>query len=142
MRPLFDRSDPLIQSLGDRLNLLRPFQQYWSRAVPAPLSQHSRPADYCDGVLLVWTDSPVWANLARHKERTIIEGFRSCGLKDVHSLRIRVAPPAAKDQHGGKSPRPPFSPAVSNLLQSTAHSIANSDLKNSLLRLAARLRGR
>jgi hypothetical protein len=46
-----------------------------------------------DGVLTVHAESPVWANLLRNTEQSIISALRDSGLSEVRSLRVRIAPP-------------------------------------------------
>lgn len=90
-----DRSgNPVLEEATNRYRALFPLNAAWQRAVDAPLRQHARPAVLRDGVLTVHAESPVWANMLRNSEQSIVASLRESGLDSVQSLRIRISPPS------------------------------------------------
>jgi hypothetical protein len=92
---------------------------------------------HCAGVradgdtLVVFADSPGWATRLRYESPRILPGV------GFRNLRIRVTPPAtAAPQATRGTPTLPATAAA--LLRETAAGIADPDLADTLLRLAAR----
>jgi predicted nucleic acid-binding Zn ribbon protein len=79
----------------DRYRALTPLNTTWTRAVAQPLCRHARPVALKNGTLTVHADSPVWANLLRNTEQSVVDGLRNSGMTEIRSLHIRVSPPPA-----------------------------------------------
>ena len=127
---------------------VKPFREAWQTAAPQACTEHSSPVLYEDGLLTVWVDSPVWASTIRHAQQTIISRLRVLELPPVVSIQIRLAPGFMMSSRYGSSGimhsdgrlaadkyrNKPADEAL-QLLESTARSIHDSDLRASLLRL-------
>ncbi|MBA3562547.1 MAG: DUF721 domain-containing protein [Gammaproteobacteria bacterium] len=61
--------------------------------LPAPVSPHVVSASLQDGVLVVITDSPVWAARVRFEGASVLEGIRATGA-DAQKLVVKVRAPA------------------------------------------------
>jgi len=85
--------DPVLREAAARYRALSPLNAAWQRAVDHPLRQHARPASLRDGILTVHAESPVWANLLRNSEQSLVIALRGAGLDSVRGLRIRISPP-------------------------------------------------
>ncbi|HSH43369.1 MAG TPA: DUF721 domain-containing protein [Arenicellales bacterium] len=85
--------NPVLAEAVDRYRELTPLNTAWNGAVSGPLCRHARPVALRDGVLTVHAESPVWANLLRNSEQSVVSALRDSGLSEVRSLRIRIAPP-------------------------------------------------
>lgn len=85
--------NPVLEEAVDRYRALTPLVTAWNQAVSQPLCRHARPVSLRDGVLTVQAESPVWANLLRNTEQSVVSALRDSGLSDARSLRIRVSPP-------------------------------------------------
>lgn len=85
--------NPVLAEVVDRYRALTPLNTAWHQAVPQPLCRHARPVTLQNGVLTVHAESPVWANLLRNTEQSVIAALGKSGLSELQSLRIRIAPP-------------------------------------------------
>ena len=107
----------------------------WQHAVGENLALHTS-AQIKDDELLVLADSPVFAHAVRSKTASILEFFHRTGLP-MKRLRIRTRPP--------RVPPPPttrhrrlssLTSTVGDLLQKSAASVRDDELRAALLRLA------
>jgi len=85
--------NPVLEEAASRYRALAPLNAAWQQAVAHPLRHHARPASLRDGTLIVHAESPVWANLLRNSEQSILAALRESGLEEVRGLRIRISPP-------------------------------------------------
>ena len=85
--------NPVLAEAVDRYRALTPLSTAWNQAVSQPLCRHARPVALDDGVLTVHAESPVWANLLRNTEQSVVSALRESGLPEARSLRIRISPP-------------------------------------------------
>ncbi len=85
--------NPVLEEAVDRYQALSPLNTAWQRSVAQPLCRHARPVSLQGGVLTIHAESPVWANLLRNTEQSIVAALRDAGLNDVQGLRIRISPP-------------------------------------------------
>lgn len=86
--------NPVLEEVLDRYRALTPLGTAWHQAVPQPLCRHARPVALQDGVLTVHAESPVWANLLRNTEQSVVSALQVAGLPDTRNLRIRISPPS------------------------------------------------
>lgn len=84
---------PVLEEAVNRYHALSPLKTAWQHSVAQPLCRHARPVSMRDGILIIHAESPVWANLLRNTEQSIVAALRDAGLSDVRSLRIRISPP-------------------------------------------------
>lgn len=85
--------NPVLEEAVNRHRALTPLLTAWNEAVSRPLCQHARPVSLQNGVLTVHAESPVWANLLRNTEQSVVSALRGLGLPETRCLRIRIAPP-------------------------------------------------
>lgn len=85
--------NPVLVEAGNRYRAMFPLNAAWQRAIDPPLRQRARPTVLRDGVLTVHAESPVWANMLRNSEQSIVASLRGSGLDSIQSLRIRISPP-------------------------------------------------
>jgi len=86
--------NPVIAEAASRYRALSPLNATWQQAIEPPLCRHAQPVALREGTLTVHAESPVWANLLRNNEQSIVASLRQAGLADVRNLRIRISPPA------------------------------------------------
>ena len=107
----------------------------WQRAVGENLALHTS-AQIKDDELLVLADSPVFAHAVRNKTVSILKYFRRTGLP-MKRLRIRTRPPRVPPPPTTRHRRlSPLTSTVGTLLQKSAASIRDDELRAALLRLA------
>ena len=107
----------------------------WQRAIGENLALHTS-AQIKDDELLVLADSPVFAHAVRNKTVSILKYFRRTGLP-MKRLRIRTRPPRVPPPPTTRHRRlSPLTSTVGNLLQKSAASIRDDELRAALLRLA------
>ena len=107
----------------------------WQHAVGGNLALHTSIQIKGDE-LLVLAASAVFAHAVRNKTVSILEYFRCTGLP-VKRLRIRTRPPRVPPRPAPRHRRPrPLTSTVGKLLQKSAASIRNDELRAALLRLA------
>lgn len=86
---------PVLKEALKRYEALSPLETAWKRAVDGPLRKHARPVALDQGTLTIHCESPVWANLLRNTELSLVSALRDSGLAGVLALRIRIAPTPA-----------------------------------------------
>lgn len=86
---------PVLKEAVQRYEALAPLETAWRRSIDEPLRKHARPVALDQGTLTIHSESPVWANLLRNTEQSVVSALRDAGLTGVRSLRIRIAPPSA-----------------------------------------------
>lgn len=86
--------NPVLQEAVNRYRELTPLSTAWGRSVAEPLCRHARPVALEQGTLTVHAESPVWANLLRNTEQSVVSALRDSGLTGLRKLRVRIAPPS------------------------------------------------
>ena len=129
--------DPTLQQLAQGASDLKSFQRAWGNIVPNPAYNNVRPAFYGHGRLVVWVQSPVWANWTRHRQQSIISRIHEQKLPRVHTLVIRLSPPA-RAQNTVRRSQP--NEKASRMIQQTSRMIADDELRDSLQRLSRTLK--
>ncbi|MCZ6771320.1 MAG: DUF721 domain-containing protein [Proteobacteria bacterium] len=116
-----------LDELDDRLKM----------HVPTPLSKHIRLATIRDGLMVVHADSSAWAAQLRFKTPEILEQLTHDPLfEPIRSIRIRSVSETAP-QAPIRS-RPSISSKTAAALKAQASSIADSAVRDALMRLAMR----
>lgn len=88
---------PALREAVNRYRALTPLNTAWRRSVPEPLCRHTHPVALDRGILNVHAESPVWANLLRNTEHSLVSALQDSGLSGVRSIRVRIAPPQPSD---------------------------------------------
>lgn len=132
----------LVQRMAGRIDDITRLRALWRRVVPAPLCNHTEPLRYEAGALTVRANSPAWGSRLRQQEDDIARRLRAEPmLAALRAITVRVTPPdaapapVAQARHGGP-PKP--SAAAAGLLRDLAEHVKDPNLRDSLLRLAAR----
>jgi len=107
--------NPVLAEAASRCRALTPLNTAWRRAVAADVYRHTRAVDLRGGAMTVHADSPVWANLLRHSERSIVDALQASGMPEARALRIRVAPPQAPPDPGAAEDSAPLDPKFRRL---------------------------
>jgi hypothetical protein len=116
-------------------------RQAWISTIPEPLASHARPVRYAAGLLFVHADTPAWAGRLRHQQSTFVEALRrASALHDLTDLRVRVVPPDSNDDSAPSVRRPSsrLSAKAALVIEGTASSVSDPDLRAALKRLAQR----
>lgn len=105
------------------------------RSLEADTAPHCLGADLKDGVLTLFMDSAAWTTTLRYQHQAILASVQAAVRQPCHTLKLKVLP----DPKPGVPPRPKprtLSPDTQRLLESTAESIEDASLADSLRRLA------
>lgn len=72
--------------------LLQELAAGWKTLAAAPYAQHTRPAEFGNGVLTVCVDSSVWlSELSRYGKKALLASLQSrYGVSRIRSLRLQV----------------------------------------------------
>jgi hypothetical protein len=110
----------------------------WQRVAPQPLSRHVHPARFVHGELTLHADGAVWASQIRHARSALIASLRREPLfRSLTELQVRVRPrDTAPEALARTRSMPSLSKATRSLLQQTAETMPDPDLRAALLRLA------
>ena len=134
---LFSGRDRTLDQVAQSAADLKPFLRAWRNVVPNPACNYIHPAYYKDGRLTVWVHSPVWANWVRHRQRLIIDRIHANELPEVRSLNVQLIP---EKRTSARPERSAPGPETSRIIQDSARSIADPELRESLQRLAKTLK--
>jgi hypothetical protein len=131
----------LTNALNRRSDEGLQLRQAWLAAIPEPLVSHAHPVRYTAGLLFVHADSPAWAGRLRHEQSTFMAALKRVSfLRDLTDLRVRVVPLDAGPLTKAASPRPMsrLSANAANVVEQSAATISDPDLRAALQRLAQR----
>lgn len=124
--------------LLSKISQIHELQNKLRNHVGRPLSEHLNVANYSDDSLTLHTDSPAWASRLRFKIQTILEYARTeCGLENLKSVRVKVV--LMNPNIDRTRPAPRVSKQTANLIEDTAKSIDDQDLKSALIKLSKHL---
>jgi len=104
------------------------------RQLPPPLDLHCLHATFDAEVLILTTDSPVWASRLRFFAPELI-GNLYAHSRHIASCRIRIQPPTAASNRG-TAPKYKLSPSTKQHLLDAAAGIDDDELAAALFRLA------
>jgi hypothetical protein len=127
-----------LHAISSHARQLESLQRIIQACLNEPMCSHVQLANYRNSLLILQTDSPVWASKLRY---LVPELIKQCQLhpsfQSLRDIRILVAPFRAEAKPV-KRPQPRLSAASRQLLESTAENITDPELKASLLRLSRR----
>jgi len=103
--------------------------------LPASCQSHVTASNFSSNELTLIADSPVWAARLRTQQRQIINAIKQQLKLPINSITIRFQQPEAAKAKVVK-PAPELSQQSSKLIENTAESIADKELREALLRLA------
>ena len=99
------------------------------------LSTHLLVANFNSDVLTIHTDSPAWAARLRFKMPDILDiAKETCGLRDLHSVRVKVVIPERDSSCATKAMS--LSDETVQMMLKTADSITDNNLRRALIRLS------
>ena len=134
--PFRDLSALLDHQFGELdLRSLEQVRRTWSAVAGSAIAAHTEIIALRGAVLIVYADSPVWANNVMHRIPALVAAFRQRG-STVNELRVRVRPKAAS------SPRPDtrnptrISGSTAKLMREVADGLSDESVRASLLRLS------
>jgi hypothetical protein len=135
----------LLQRLGHELDDMSRLHLAWSRVLPGPLADHTRPRHYEQGKLTVSVSSAAWGSRLRQQQTRLIDRLRhEPGLSDLHELAVQIVPKGEHDTAADlrtladSTRRAParLSPQTAQLLREVAERVTDPDLRAALERLA------
>ena len=103
--------------------------------LPVSCQSHVTASNFSCNELTLIADSPVWAARLRTQQRQIITAIKQQLKLPVSTINIRFQQPETVKAKVVK-PAPVLSQQSSRLIENTAESIADKELKEALLRLA------
>jgi hypothetical protein len=106
------------------------------KRLPRALAPHCRVADYHSGVLVLITESPVWAARLRFHVGDLRRALRDQPKMAISAVRVRVSPARAPTVQSGAGPT--LSAAGSAHIAAAASSLEPGPLREALERLAGR----
>lgn len=113
---------------------LHHLQKIWQESLPEALASHSNVASFNEREIIVYADSPVWANKLTHNQQKLLKALQSKGYADIQNLVIRVTPSTSTIF---KKPKlHSLSEQASKCLSAAAVGISNPGLKQALLNLS------
>ena len=136
IRSLLTQPTGPMQRLIAKLDQLVQINQALGKHLEAPLSHHCRIADFSPDGVVFHADSPVWSARLRYRIPSILDFLRrECQLRGLVSGQIRVRV-AERDTSRPQARRLTLSAATSALVQSTAVSTRDPELRAALMRLS------
>lgn len=128
-------SNLLQQDLVKQARNLDKLQHLVHACLPDNCRQHVKIAGIKDNCLLLMVDSPVWSSRIRLYTNHILDMLRQHKLAEVQQIRIRLS------QAEPERPEPVFAKRQldersSRLIEQTANSIDDAELKQALHKLA------
>lgn len=113
---------------------LRHLQKIWQKSLPKALASHSNVASFNEREIVVYADSPVWANKLTHNQQKLLKTLHSKGCTAIRNLVIRVTPSTPTNL---RKPKPhSLSEHASDCLSTAAADISDPGLKQALLKLS------
>jgi hypothetical protein len=136
IKSLLENNSEILCALYTRASDISRLQDKLRKHFGDPLAPHFRVADFNKETLILHTDSPAWASRLRFRIPDILDFVQTHGMKNLHSIRIKVI------QNANAPPEITKKPAISDdtarLIHDTAESINDENLRRSLLRLGSR----
>ncbi len=133
---LLGRSSGHIRALVHRARHLQQLTTKLQNYIKPPLSHHCAVTNINNEVLILHADSPVWAARLRYRIPDIQKYMQDqCGLKTLHSIRIRVLLPECGSRNQNAR-RMKITPDTARLLRKVAASVPDPMLRSVLLRLS------
>ena len=140
IKNLLNGSNQVLKQVAQDAVDLKPFQRAWRAILPKPACDHIHPALFRDGQLTVWVYSPVWANWMRHRRAAIISVINDQGLPKVHTLTIKLSQQQSSYRNNPLVDQQRPSKIAGQVVEQTARSIADPELRHSLQRLVRTLK--
>jgi len=134
-----------MRRLGHALDDLSRLHLAWSRVLPGPLADHTRPRHYEQGKLTVSAPSAAWASRLRQQQASLIDRLRrEPGLAELRELAVQIVPKGEHDTAADlrtladSTRRAParLTPQTARLLREVAERVTDPDLRAALERLA------
>lgn len=133
MEQLSCSTTPLHAALLQKARYLQAVESKIHPLIPSPLNQHCRVANVRDGILILQTDSAVWATKARFATAELLPKILSLDL-GIEQIRIGTRPSESVMQTATR--RASLSSTTAELVNDLADSITNPPLAAALRRLA------
>ncbi len=125
----------LSQQIAEKKQLIDKLNAAVLPLLPASCQNHVTASNFSCNELTLIADSPVWGARLRTQQRQIIRAINQQLKLPVSSINIRFKQPEIVNAKAVK-PAPILSQQSSRLIEKTADSIADEELKAALLRLA------
>lgn len=84
----------VLGNLIQQIELLKILNQNLTSFLDSPLNAHCTVANYANDIMVLHTDSPVWASRLRYILPQLLNFMQDqCGLVSIKTIRIKVMPP-------------------------------------------------
>jgi hypothetical protein len=136
-----EKADSAIYSLVKDLGMENALRLYhikasWGAIFQEPLSLHTSPSKFTDGVLIINVDSPVWLQQINFYKTNIIKKLSRFGVKDIRLKLGRVNDQAdriKKDQHAQSVHHEITDEADISFIEDVVSSIKDTELRESII---------
>ena len=135
IRSLLHNNSEILSALCYRASQISRLQKKLCLKLDPVLSAHLLVANFNSDALTIHTDSPAWAARLRFKIPDILDiAKETCGLRDLHSVRVKVVIPVRDSSCATKAMS--LSDETVQMMLKTADSITNDNLRRALIRLS------
>lgn len=126
-----------ISSLFEHAKNIQHFESRLHEYLASPMNKHFKLANYSNSTLILHADSPTWAAKLRYSIPVILKYMqKDCQFNSLKTIRIKVVP--AINQLGRATTRRlNISATSANFLNDVALSLADNELRASLLKIAS-----
>ena len=141
IQTILNASSQNFADIHRRIALLQAIQDKLQTTLPPPLSDNFIIANVSKDTLVLHTQSPAWAAKLRFNTPLILDSVKEFyDTVPPKSLRIKVVPDSPQQAQVQTKRKIGISKTNSQLIKSTAESIKDSSLRESLLKLSRRTR--
>lgn len=124
---------PVHASLLHKARYLKELETKVLALIPTPLKEHCRVANVRDGVLILQTDSSIWATKARFLASDLLQELGRRGMA-FQQIRINTRPQQRSSTT--QTHQPVLSSTTADLLEDLANTVTIPPLADALRRLA------
>lgn len=133
---LFKANNSELGRLCQHISFLVNLEKKLLSFLDSPLNTHCKVANYENDTIILHSDSQAWAARLRYNTPAILDYFRTkCHLNSLKTIRIKVNPPTSSEQ-ALPVRKLSISPVSAKFITQVANSMADEDLRLSLLNIA------
>jgi len=129
----------IAKSISDNIHMLENIEVFLKKQLPHELQNHCYANNLANKCLILMVDSPAWSSKLRFIQPSLEQALVQQYPEIINALKIKVRPatrPENTQPDKDKSFRPALSDTSRSIIQDMAEGMDDSDLKESLIRLA------
>jgi len=130
----------IAKSIGENIHMLDNIEFFLIKQLPVDLKNHCHANNLVNKSLTLMVDSAAWSSKLRFIQPSLEQALRQEYPDVINTLNIKVRPATPVVSHQKEGKRRPFRPELSDnsrhIIQDMADGMEDSDLKESLIRLA------